>query len=135
MAVVTQLSIPPLARTTARAFSILDFGFWISRLPVPFSVLDPQMSRLHRSCFNLYPLTFNLSSNSLRFRFPNEFMNLHPHAHLEAVAQNPLGKPARMKPAKDRRKDHFIHPGMELMSCDEVQGVAIIVFIDDHKFD
>src|SRR5579859_2445359 len=112
MAVVTQLSIPPLARTTARAFSILDFGFWISRLPVPFSVLDPQMNRLHRSYFNLYLLTFNLSSNSFGFRLPDEFMNLHPHAHLKAVTQNPFGKLARMKPAKYRGKNHFVHPGM-----------------------
>ena len=40
--------------------------------------------------------------NAMCLRVPDEFMNLHAHAHLKAVAQNPFGKVARVKPAENR---------------------------------
>src|SRR5437867_7982909 len=136
MAVVTKLSIPPLASTTAK-----DLSFVLCPLSVvsctPFIALRSLLQVLSRpfGCSLSTSDFLFLISNAPRLRIPDELVELEAQAHLLAVAQNPFRKLARLEPAEDGRENDFFHVVAEPLLLKEVARVKVVRLVQNDEFD
>src|SRR5208282_2394934 len=90
-----------------------------------------------QNCFTLTPNPDSRTPtlNSMCFRVPNEFVNLEAQADVQPVAQNPLGKLARVQLPEDRREDNLVNAAGQVMLDHEIAGEEIVIFVDDHELD
>src|SRR5208283_5589173 len=73
--------------------------------------------------------------NPARIRIPYELVNLQSQAHVQSVAQHPLGEQAWVQFPENRRKDNLINPSAQIMLEHEVMGVMIVILVGNHEFD
>src|SRR5579863_1378955 len=152
MAAHTQESIPPLSSTTAFRLSVI----LASTLPDSSDAASGTAFRLCTASTNPGPIAqpfsyiftsllpyFILSSalDSLCRRVPDEFVQLQPQPHRQAVRQNPFHQRARLQAfplaigiGERRRKQHLLDALRERVFAREITRKFIIAPRRQYKF-
>src|SRR2546426_6506284 len=128
MASVTQLSVPPLARPTAKGLSVVRGP---SSIVVRLSLIDTEKG-LSLSTYCLLRAAF-CPSDPAGIRVPDELVELQSHTHFQAIPKDPFGQLARGESAEDRREDHFVHSAAEVVPLHKIPGVPVIILVEDDE--